>query len=317
VTRSGADGDRDEMRSALEWPMTAGGLVDHHKVAWDQVRWTAYLVHQSFRYEYPSQIFDLRHRLVIIPPERHGDQRLITHRLEISSPTTEVRRDLDAFGNFVISLAVDRVTRDIDFTAWVVVERDATVGPIVVSAETYADPWLRAPSAMTTPDDALREAAEQIASDATDDLRLATAINAWVYGQMRYAHGATGVRTTAAEAFAQRVGVCQDYAHIMLTLCRLLNLPARYVSGHLLGDGGTHAWVEVLLPDPNHPGRYVARPFDPTHGIEPGLNYLTVAVGRDYGDVAPTSGTYRAPVSGNLTARKHVGVTAVEYFSQG
>ena len=49
--------------------MTAGGLVDHRDVAWDEVRWTAYLVHQSFRYEYPSQIHDLRHRLVIIPPE--------------------------------------------------------------------------------------------------------------------------------------------------------------------------------------------------------------------------------------------------------
>ena len=67
---------------------------------------------------------------------------------------------------------------------------------------------------------------------------------------MRYAHGVTGVKTTAAEAFALRQGVCQDYAHVMLALCRACGLPARYVSGHLLGEGGTHAWVEVLLPDP-------------------------------------------------------------------
>lgn len=296
--------------------MTAGGLVDHRAVDWGRVRWTAYLVHQSFRYEYPSPIFDLRHRLVIIPPERHGDQRLITHRLEISSPTTEVRRNADEFGNLVLSLAIDQVGREIDFTAWIVVERDATAGPITVPATTYDDRAFRDPSAMTEPDDNLREAAVRFTADATDALRLATAINAWVYQEMRYAHGETGVRTTAAEAFAQRCGVCQDYAHIMLALCRLHGLPARYVSGHLLGEGGTHAWVEVLLPDPNHPNRYIARPFDPTHGTEPGLNYLTVAVGRDYGDVAPTSGTYRAPVSGNLTARKHVGVTAVEYFNQ-
>jgi transglutaminase-like putative cysteine protease len=100
----------------------------------------------------------------------------------------------------------------------------------------------------------------------------------------------------------------------MLTLCRLCGLPARYVSGHLLGEGGTHAWVEVLLPDPTDPNRYLARPFDPTHGTEPGLNYVTVAVGRDYGDVAPTSGTYRAPYAGHLSARKYAGLTAVEYF---
>lgn len=295
--------------------MTAGDLVDHRQVDWDTVRWTAYLVHQSFRYEYPRRIFDLRHRLVIIPPERHGDQRLIAHRLEISSPTTEVRRGVDAFGNLVLSLSVDQVAREIDFTAWIVVERDATAGEIVVSPETYTDVSLREPSPKTEPDDALREAAKQFATEAGNPLAMAAAINTWVYQEMRYAHGATGVRTTAAEAFAQRCGVCQDYAHIMLVLCRSLGLPARYVSGHLLGEGGTHAWVEVLLPDPDHPGRYVARPFDPTHGVEPGLNYVTVAVGRDYGDVAPTSGTYRASVSGNLTARKHVGVTAVEYFN--
>jgi transglutaminase-like putative cysteine protease len=316
---AGCNNHQRERRLALEWPMSAGSLVDHREVAWNQVRWTAYLVYQSFRYAYPSQIFDLRHRLIIIPPERHGDQRLITHRLEISSPTTEVRRDVDAFGNLVLSLAIDQVVREIDFTAWIVVERDATLGaagPIIVSAETYADRAFRDPSVMTEPDDALRTAAERFTPDAADGLRLATAINTWVYKEMRYAHGETGVRTTAAAAFAQRCGVCQDYAHIMVALCRLHGLPARYVSGHLLGEGGTHAWVEVLLPDPKQPGRYLARPFDPTHGVEPGLNYLTVAIGRDYADVAPTSGTYRATVSGNLTARKHVGVTAVEYFTQ-
>jgi transglutaminase-like putative cysteine protease len=99
----------------------------------------------------------------------------------------------------------------------------------------------------------------------------------------------------------------------MLTLCRLRGVPARYVSGHLLGEGGTHAWVEVLLRDPAHRDRFVARPFDPTHGSQPGLNYVTVAVGRDYGDVAPTSGTYRAPFAGSLSTRKHAGVTAIEY----
>jgi len=201
----------------------------------------------------------------------------------------------------------------IDFTAWIVVERDATAGPITVSPEVYADSLLQEPSLLTTPDDALRRSAEALVKNG-DDESLAERINAWVYAEMTYAHGATGVRTSAAEAFAQRKGVCQDYAHVMLALCRLCGLPARYVSGHLLGEGGTHAWVEVLLPDLDRPGRYLARPFDPTHGTEPGLNYITVAIGRDYGDVAPTSGTYRAPYPGRLSARKHAGLTAVEYF---
>lgn len=71
--------------------------------------------------------------------------------------------------------------------------------------------------------------------------------------------------------------------------------------------------MEVLLPAPGQPGFAVAVPFDPTHAREPGLDYLTVAVGRDYADVAPTSGTFRAASGGQLSAQKRLGLTAVEY----
>jgi hypothetical protein len=77
----------------------------------------------------------------------------------------------------------------------------------------------------------------------------------------------------------------------MLALCRLLGLPARYVSGHLVGEGGTHAWVEVLEPVPGDAIEILA--WDPTHDRPADLRYLTVAVGPDYRDVAPVSGTYR------------------------
>ena len=136
-----------------------------------------------------------------------------------------------------------------------------------------------------------------------DDLALATRINQYVYAHFTYGHGDTGVHTAAAEAFRLARGVCQDYAHVMLALCRCCGIPARYVSGHLLGEGGTHAWVEVLLRDPTIRGEWTAYPFDPTHGRVPGLNYLTIAVGRDYGDVAPTSGSFRAPYAGHLSTK--------------
>ncbi|MFT4038600.1 MAG: transglutaminase family protein, partial [Thermomicrobiales bacterium] len=165
-------------------------------------------------------------------------------------------------------------------------------------------------------DAALREAAAAL-GPADDDRALAERICAFVYAHMTYREGATDVSTNASEAFARAAGVCQDYAHIMLCLCRLRGIPARYVSGHLLGEGGTHAWVEVLLPDPEHRARYLALPLDPTHDRIPGASYLTVATGRDYSDVAPTSGAYRGPHSGQLKATKHAGVTAVEYFERG
>ena len=86
-------------------------------------------------------------------------------------------------------------------------------------------------------------------------MRLETAERfcAYVHGALVYAHGKTSVTTTAAQALACGSGVCQDYAHLMIALCRAVGLPVRYVSGHLLGEGGTHAWVEVVVA--GSPGR--------------------------------------------------------------
>jgi transglutaminase-like putative cysteine protease len=126
-----------------------------------------------------------------------------------------------------------------------------------------------------------------------------------VHSAITYQYGVTSVRTTAADALAAGRGVCQDSAHIMLALCHLLALPARYVSGHLLGQGGTHAWVEVVIPQADHA---VAMPFDPCNGVPASARYLTVATGRDYGDVPPTSGTYIGPAGAQLTSNRRVAV---------
>lgn len=301
-------------RHDLDTLIATLGTVDHRGVDWQRVRRTAYLIHQHLRYEYPGEVRDLRQRLVIVPPERYGGQRLVTHKLEISQLGVEQDELTDPFGNQILSLYAAHVADTITFTAWIVVERDADAGPVAIADETYRDPAFRQPSALTAPDDALLAAAADWRASGLTGLALARQINTWVYGQMRYAHGLTGVKTNAAEAFALRQGVCQDYAQVMIAICRACDLPARYVSGHLLGEGGTHAWLEVLLPGARA-GTSIAHPFDPTHGTEPGLNYITIAVGRDYGDVAPTSGTFRAPYGGHLSASKRADVTALEYFS--
>jgi transglutaminase-like putative cysteine protease len=113
-----------------------------------------------------------------------------------------------------------------------------------------------------------------------------------VYGSIGYEWGVTGVRTTAAEALSGGRGVCQDFAHIMLAACRVAGLAARYVSGHLTGEGGSHAWVEVLQPHPSLRGACIAEGWDPTHNRRTDAGYLVVATGRDYSDAAPLSGTY-------------------------
>jgi transglutaminase-like putative cysteine protease len=288
--------------------ITALDVLDHEQVEWPRVRRTAFLIHQHFRYDYPGPIEDLNHRLVIIPPEMHLDQRRVVHRLDVSSEAAEVVTSSDSFGNTVLSVHVPAVEDRIDFEAWIVVERPSN-GLTTLDTSVLDRRWIE-PSSRTKPDDALRSAARELQARGDEGIGLARRINHWVYERMRYAHDITDIQTSAAEALSLGRGVCQDYAHIMLALCRLCRIPARYVSGHLLGEGGTHAWVEVLEPFGE---QLRVWPFDPTHGREPGLTYVTVATGRDYGDVAPTSGTFRATFRGELTSRKRVGLTAVEY----
>jgi len=167
------------------------------------------------------------------------------------------------------------------------------------------------PSALTGADERIQRASSELAAGAEWGLSLADHVNDWVYKSMTYRHGVTGVRTTAAEALALGAGVCQDYAHVMLAVCRACGLPSRYVSGHMLGQGGTHAWVEVVLPAEG--GRdAVAWAFDPTHVSRAGLGYVKIAAGRDYADVAPTSGTYGSGGAGRLTTSKQVVLTDLE-----
>jgi transglutaminase-like putative cysteine protease len=286
-------------------------LIDPLSVDWPSARRTSYLVEQTFRYEYPAPIHDLEHRLVVIPPERFGDQQRVDHRLVVEAGDARVEDRRDRFGNLVFNVFASRVDFSVEFRACSRVERHAG------EPHRLANGWLRAgyllePTRLTRPDARILRAAEQLTASAAWGVELAERVMDWVYQSMTYKDGVTGVRTTASEALALGHGVCQDYAHLMLALCRACELPARYVSGHMVGEGGTHAWVEVVLPARDGTDEAIAWTFDPTHASRGGLNYVTIAVGGDYSDVAPTSGTYVAPVRGRLTSRKRVALTSLD-----
>ena len=297
----------------IKTQIAALNLLDVQGIDWERVQRTAYLVHQYFRYDYPGPVRELKQRLLIVPPDVYGDQKCIVHHLDVSEHTAETASEVDEFGNHVIRLRIPAIERSVDFEAWIVVERSADYGPHMLPGAVLGDRRYLEPSELTQPDDALRQVAAALSGEEQQPVALAGRINDWVHNALSYAHGATDIHTTAAQALVLGRGVCQDYAHIMLTLCRLCGLAARYVSGHLLGEGGTHAWVEALVAAPDQPGEAVALAFDPTHGCETDLHYITVAVGRDYYDVAPTSGTFQAPYRGQLTASKRVGPIALEY----
>ena len=285
--------------------------IEQGSVDLSAARRASYRVRQTFRYEYPEPIRELHHRLVVIPPAQFGDQRRLSHDVSVAFDDARLENRSDRFGNVIVDVFAPRVPESIEFVAEVTVERRAAE-PHRLADGWVAEGYLLEHSSLTEPNDRILRAADDLAESGEGGLALADRINDWVYQSMTYRYDVTGVRTTAAEALALGAGVCQDYAHVMLALCRASGIPARYVSGHLLGQGGTHAWVEVVLPTSDGSGDAIAHTFDPTHASRGGLGYVTVAIGVDYSDVAPTSGTYISGARGQLTASKRVTLLEVE-----
>ena len=264
-----------------------------------------YVLRQRFSYTYDAPVRDLDHRLVVVPPRRHGDQRRRQHSITVSAAGARTTCRRDAAGNLVTRSRVPLVRDRVEFVLDAVVERAGPGTGALVPAAALTGSRLLRPTRLTAADAAIRRLAAAMAGQ--DRLATADRFCAYVHEAIRYAYGATSVATTAAEALAGGHGVCQDAAHVMIALCRAVGLPARYVSGHLLGEGGTHAWVEVIVADADADAAR-AVPLDPCNGCRVGANYLTVATGRDYTDVAPTSGTYLGTARGNLTATKQVDI---------
>ncbi len=148
-----------------------------------------------------------------------------------------------------------------------------------------------------------------VTSGCAEMWQAAVALMRYVHGTFTYVPLATSVHTHMREVLADRRGVCQDFAHVLIGLCRALQIPALYVSGylyngprdHLLGAQASHAWVEVFLPGIGWRG------LDPTNNQVTDDRYIKLAVGRDYADVPPLQGHYKG-----TTERKMIVEVLVE-----
>ena len=285
-------------------------FVDHRQIDWQRVRRLRYFCYQRFLYAYQGPVRNLHQQLRVLPAERYGDQTLCDFDLAVSPHPPTHRTYTDQFGNHVLELEVAWIQRSISFEARMLVERRAEPCSRPMVADDQVRPFLDV-TELTAADEHIKEVAGELRAKARGALELAERINDWVAGAMRYGSGATGVGTTAAQALATGTGLCQDYTHIMLSICRAAGLPARYVSGHMLAEGGSHAWVDVFVPAERGYREPVG--FDPTNRRRPGMGYTTVATGRDYRDVTPTSGVYSGPYTGQLSFSKRAGLTLLEY----
>ena len=135
-----------------------------------------------------------------------------------------------------------------------------------------------------------------------DIWQAALAVMHSVHSKFEYLPNSTTVHTHMRDVLKARRGVCQDFAHVMIGLCRSLRIPALYVSGYLATEkaSATHAWTEVFVPGVGW------RALDPTHDRQAGESYVKIAIGRDYADVPPITGVYQGTIDRKMEVKVEI-----------
>ncbi len=249
-------------------------------------------------------------------PQKTARQRLISFELDLN-PAAQVFSYADSFGNAVYHFDVPQPHDKLTIVARSAVE---TEPPGERPDALDMGEWDRLRSEFVRGEcfDFLRmhgfvettEALNAFVDEHNlDDLRRRDPLTAMrmlsetIYQAFEYQPGVTDADSPIDLALSAGRGVCQDFAHIMLAVCRSWNVPARYVSGYLFTDrdagdrsdpDATHAWVEVFLPSLRWVG------FDPTNNMMTGERHVAVAVGRDYADVTPSRGVYKGDSDSEL-----------------
>ena len=252
------------------------------------------------RFSYDGSINEAYSEIRLKPAHRDG-QRCSSFVLVTEPRGVSVSEYRDRFGNTVHHFDILEHHQTLGLTA----RSEVWTPEAFVDDEaepSLLDRWdLLRQSRYVALDGSIAALAAHVDAVAGPSLATATAVMHAVRGAMTYETGSTHVRTVADEALSAGHGVCQDFAHVMIGVCRLHGIPARYVSGYLFdpkatgnGNSASHAWVDIWDPDRG----WVS--LDPTHDREQTARYVRVGVGRDYADVPPTRGVYKGKAKEQL-----------------
>ncbi len=251
-----------------------------------------------------------------VQPQKSARQRLISFDLEVD-PAAQLFSYVDAFGNAVYHFDAPQPHDQLAIRSQALVETET---PDALPQALDQGEWDRLKStfirgdcfdflrphgyAVTTPAlEAFARAFELDRLRNADPLTAVRGLCKAIYEGLEYETGVTRADSPIDVALEGGKGVCQDFAHIMLAVCRGWGVPARYVSGYLFTDrehgdrsdpDATHAWVEVFLPSLRWVG------FDPTNNTPTGERHVIVAVGRDYDDVPPSHGVFKGGAESEL-----------------
>lgn len=226
----------------------------------------------STKLTFDDYVHDHSFALRIIPPDTES-QKIISCSLNIS-PSVITKQTVDAFGNNVTAGYIHSDHRFLDFDIKGTAEVDSS------KHSTFLMPCYRYQSEYTIQSAELKK----FHNDLKDKYDGNAYDKAVYYSDIlsdiiEYKKGVTTTTTTAAEAFALRAGVCQDFSHILISLLRMDGIPARYVAGLAFCDGETHSWVEYWTGD-HWEG------FDPANNCPVNDDYLVISMGRDFRDCA-------------------------------
>lgn len=275
-----------------------------------------------FRYSGPvsESIMEVR-----MQPRTEAAQRCLTFQLSVH-PRTRVALYRDYLGNIVHHFDVPGHHKQLVIVAEALVdvrppiELPPALGPNAWAELDYliasGDFWeMLMPSHFARTSAELQAFAAELGMESKekartrDPMELLLEMNRAIFSTISYVKSSTRVDSPIEHALRNRHGVCQDYAHIMITILRQLGIPARYVSGYLFqrsgdqtrsAEGATHAWVEALLPGHGWVG------VDPTNDVVASDRHVRTAVGRDYADVPPSKGVFKGSVKSELTVTVRV-----------
>lgn len=276
-----------------------------------------YSIRHETRYRYAADVVHSHHLLHLVPrPAAY--QQCLEHQIDIEPAPQRRSDELDAFGNPMLRIELAQPHRELAVTSLMQIEvharpavaADTTDGwEKVRDSFTYKGAWpsrdhldaarFRHESPHVRVKQAFSDYSAECFPEGRPILACAEALTTLLHTGITYAPGETNIRTSPIEVIETRRGVCQDFAHLMISCLRSRGLPARYVSGYLrtsapagaggdlprlVGDGASHAWVSVWSPP------YGWIEFDPTNGCFAGTDHVAVAWGRDFGDVSPLRG---------------------------
>lgn len=299
--------------SAPSLPAPAGLSQPHH----DQFPETGlrYQIRHLTAFDYANPVTDSVNT-VHLEPRPFPFQRTLSCFLKVL-PATRVRRGADLLHNVIHHFEVPQPHTRLEIESHLKIQNLPLIIPDFAAEATPADftddqrelihPFLQESPYIQSSPLIWRQAVDLV--DGLNPLHhKALAILRWVHASFLYQPNATAVSTRILEAFELRQGVCQDFSHVMIGLCRAVGIPCRYASGYLyngpldqlLGAQASHAWAEVYLPGVGWVG------YDPTNNTLADERYIKVAIGRDYHDVAPVRGRYRGTGNSHLTVEVEV-----------